>query len=327
MTELVKRNVDGWSEVLPAVGDLSSKIASTDFVPEAMRGKPAMVAAAILYGRELGMEPMTSLRSINVIKGKPSLSSESMRALVLSAGHDIRFVEMTATRCIIEGRRKGQDEPTRVTYTMDDAKKAQLAGQSQYSKMPRQMLAARATAELCRLIFADVIGGLIAAEEVEDTEADTPAPTTSMQRKKPTKVLPETVEVIEEPVVEAVIEEPIEPVEDVVEAEVVDAEVVEEPVVLPPGALRLREAFNETKKPKEARQVSVEQMGRIMATFNEIGIKDRIQRLTISRALAGRETLESAKDLSMSEASAVIDGLEILKAAPDREATIAGLLS
>jgi hypothetical protein len=62
MTDVVRRNTDTWTDVLPAVGDLAGKIAATDFVPDAMRGKPAVVAAAILYGRELGMEPMTALR-------------------------------------------------------------------------------------------------------------------------------------------------------------------------------------------------------------------------------------------------------------------------
>ena len=93
MSDLVKRDTDGWTNVLPAVGDLAAKVAQTEFVPEAMRGKPAVVAAAILYGRELGLEPMTSLRSVNIIKGRPALSSEAMRAMVLAAGHDIRFEE------------------------------------------------------------------------------------------------------------------------------------------------------------------------------------------------------------------------------------------
>jgi hypothetical protein len=174
MTDIVKRDTDGWTDILPAVGDLAGKISGTEFVPESLRGKTAAVAAAILYGRELGLEPMTSLRSINVIKGKPTLSAEAMRAMVLAAGHDIRFAEMTAARCVIVGRRKGQEDSTTVTFTMDDAKKMGVGGGAQYSKMPRQMLAARATAELCRLIFADAIGGLMVdVEALDDVESTT----------------------------------------------------------------------------------------------------------------------------------------------------------
>ena len=187
MSDLVKRDTDGWAAVLPAVGDLAGKVAQTEFVPDAMRGKPAVVAAAILYGRELGLEPMTSLRSVNIIKGRPALTAEAMRAMVLAAGHDIRFQEMTSARCVIVGRRKGQDETTTVTFTMDDAKKMGVGGGQQYAKMPRQMLAARATSELCRLIFADVIGGLISDVEAEDGEPSEPmatvTPMTTARRK------------------------------------------------------------------------------------------------------------------------------------------------
>ena len=192
MSDIVKRDTDGWVSVLPAVGDLAAKISQTEFVPDAMRGKPAVVAAAILYGRELGLAPMTALRSVAIIKGRPALSAEAMRAMVLAAGHDIRFQEMTGARCVMVGRRRGQEDTTTVTFTMDDAKKMGVGGNAQYSKMPRQMLAARATSELCRLIFADVIGGLISDVEADDADQSeglaTVTPMTTARRKNPPKV-------------------------------------------------------------------------------------------------------------------------------------------
>jgi hypothetical protein len=315
---------------MPAVGDLASKIAGTDFVPEAMRGKPAVVAAAILYGRELGMEPMTALRSINVVKGKPSLSSEAMRALVLAAGHDIRIAEMTATRCVIEGRRRGQDEPTRVAYSMDDAKRAGLAGQAQYTKMPRQMLTARATAELCRLIFADVIGGLIAVEEAEadwDTDAPAPSmPSAKLQRKRASAAAAEAEPVIEDGTdfVDAELLEDLEPViEDAPEPVIEDADTLEpEP---PSGPALVRDAFNNAKNGDK--QVTQEQMTKVMAQFNALGVRDRETRLTIARTLSGRESLETAKDLTISQASAVIEGLAIVQAANNPADLIEGLMA
>lgn len=323
MTDLVRRNTDGWTDVLPAVGDLAAKVAATDFVPDTMRGKPAVVAAAILYGREIGLEPMTALRSINVIKGKPALSSEAMRALVLAAGHDIRFVEMTATRCVIEGRRRGQDEATRVTYSMDDAKRAGLAGQSQYAKMPRQMLAARATAELCRLIFADVIGGLVAdVEALDDVEAAPSTPTTTTARRKPVAAAPPDPEpvLVAEPVVED------SPALD--EPEVVDAEIVEDTPVTteqlqeilggtvvadgPSGPALLREALKAAGKEAKPLPVSKQQMMSLMAAFGDLDIKDRDRRLAITAAIIDRP-ITSANDLTHAEASDVIATLRDLK--------------
>ena len=223
MSDLVKRDTDGWTDVLPAVGDLAAKISQTEFVPDTMRGKPAVVAAAILYGRELGLAPMTSLRSVALIKGRPALSAEAMRAMVLAAGHHITFEEMTSARCVIIGRRKGTEDTTRVVFTIDDAKKMGVGGNAQYSKMPRQMLAARATAELCRLIFADVIGGLVADVEVDDDVEPmaTVTPMTTARRSKPPKTNPNP----EPPVALA---EPTQPEEPVLDDDIVEAEVIEE---------------------------------------------------------------------------------------------------
>ena len=90
---------------------LAQRIATTEFVPAKLRNRPEAVLAALLSGAERGLGPMESLRSIDVIEGKPSLSAEAMRALVLAAGHDIEIVESTATRCTVIGRRVAATTP------------------------------------------------------------------------------------------------------------------------------------------------------------------------------------------------------------------------
>lgn len=351
MSEIVKRDTDGWANVLPAVGDLAGKIAQTEFVPESMRGKPAVVAAAILYGRELGLEPMTSLRSVNIIKGRPALSAESMRAMVLAAGHDIRVQEMTASRCVMVGRRKGQEDTTTVIFTMDDAKRMGLGGGQQYAKMPRQMLAARATSELCRLIFADVIGGLISDVEAEDAEAGEPiatvTPMATARRKSAPKqpqaqgqpeptppVTPEDDEpVLDDDVIDAeIIEADLEPEppkleavkDDVNEAidnvrGIMDAEVVEERLS---GPALARKAYQEAKEGKLTGPITGDQLKALQAGFKACGITDRNERLAIAASLAGRPDLASANDLSAAEAKDVLDGLGFAKATDNPRATL-----
>ena len=335
MSDLVKRDTDGWAAVLPAVGDLAGKVAQTEFVPDAMRGKPAVVAAAILYGRELGLEPMTSLRSVNIIKGRPALTAEAMRAMVLAAGHDIRFQEMTSARCVIVGRRKGQDETTTVTFTMDDAKKMGVGGGQQYAKMPRQMLAARATSELCRLIFADVIGGLISDVEAEDGDQGEPmatvTPMTTARRKAPVKAVkpvedapPPTLTddepVLDEDIVEAEVVE-VEVVEDSSEADpiadaidnirgVMDAEVIDERASGPAVA---REALKRAREPKPEGAITAKQLKALQAGFQACGVTDRDERLAIAAALAHKPDLASANDLTAAEAKDVLDGLAFAK--------------
>lgn len=167
-TDLV--HVDTFA-LVPAASDLASQIAATDFAPQGLRGKPAAVMAAMLQGAELGIGPMQALSQIAVINGKPCMSAQLMRALVQRAGHELWFKSKTNTRVTICGRRQDwpADRVAEVSWSMDDAKAAGLAGGQNYRKYPRAMLAARATGELCRDNFADVLGGIgYTPEELTD---------------------------------------------------------------------------------------------------------------------------------------------------------------
>ena len=160
--------IDGWVQVLADVQTLANFIAETDFVPKALRNRPAAIAACILTGRELGIGPMQSLKSIYMVQGIPSLSAEYKRARALAAGHDITIDETTATRCIIRGRRAGSDRWVTITWTMDMANRAKLAGKDIWRMYPQRMLQARASGELCDLLFPDASLGLATTEVLED---------------------------------------------------------------------------------------------------------------------------------------------------------------
>ena len=73
-TDVARRDTDSWTDVVADVARLAEMIHSTEFVPASLRSAPK-VAAAILYGRELGLPPMTALGSVNVIQGRASLYS------------------------------------------------------------------------------------------------------------------------------------------------------------------------------------------------------------------------------------------------------------
>lgn len=155
--------------VLPAYANLADRISKTEFVPKGLRGRPEAVLACILYGHEVGMGPMQSLSSIDVIEGKPTVKPEAMRGLVRQAGHAIWVEERTAQAVTVAGRRREDpDHVERITWTLDDAKAAGLGQKDVWKKYPRAMLLARATSELCRSMFPDVIAGLsYTAEEVD----------------------------------------------------------------------------------------------------------------------------------------------------------------
>jgi hypothetical protein len=187
-----------WIDVMGPAHELAVKLHETEFVPARLRKRPAAVMACILSGDEAGIGPMQSLRQIFVTDdGKVGMAAELMRSLVLREGHEIWAEDYTTTRVTMAGRRRGQENPSRVTWTMDDAKKAGLANRTNWSRYPRAMLAARATTELCRLLFADVIAGIsYSMEELEDADeldfnppaanGEDPSASTTTKRKAPT---------------------------------------------------------------------------------------------------------------------------------------------
>lgn len=171
MSDLVVYQPRNSVDLAPDAWRLAERIAQTDFVPVAFRGKPEAVLAAILTGNELGIDALQSLAKIHVIEGKPAISAELMRALVLRAGHELWIEESTATKCTVVGRRHGSEQLSRITWTMDDATRAGLNGRQNWRKYPKQMLVARATSELARLTFPDVLAGVsYSVEELTDGE-------------------------------------------------------------------------------------------------------------------------------------------------------------
>lgn len=190
-----------WIELMRPAAELAAQIARTEFVPDAYRGKPEAIAACILYGDELGIGPMQSLAKIDIVKGRPAPRAELGRALAHAAGHELWVEDQTNTRVTVSGRRRGSNHVQSVTWTMDDAKKAGIAGNPNYAKYPRQMLLARASAELVRAMCPEVLAGIaVFAEEADDLEpaavtvaaTHTPAEATKATTRKRRDPKPDT---------------------------------------------------------------------------------------------------------------------------------------
>jgi hypothetical protein len=172
-----------WADEFMDTARVSSELARTQFVPRSLwvfrkrdgqevfdpQATTAQVTAAIVTGRELGMEPMAALRSIDVIQGTPALRAVALRAILLSHGHDIWVEEATNNRATVSGCRAGSDRVQTITWTMDDARARNLAGKPNWKQQPRNMLIARATGDVARLVAADALLGIpYTVEELED---------------------------------------------------------------------------------------------------------------------------------------------------------------
>jgi hypothetical protein len=307
MNEISLRETDSWADVMPAVGDLASKISTTNFVPKGLRGKPAEIAACILTGREVGIGPMQSLSKIHVIDGKPAMSSELMRSLVMAAGHEITYPTLSDEKVIVKGRRANSDQWTEVTWTIKDAQRIGVAGRDTWKKYPRQMLSARATSELCRLLFPDALGGIsYTVEELKDDNNDA-STKTPVRRARVSKVnqAPEPVEPPLEPENPAQGDlgasgtESSDP-----DADIVDAEIIEDTPEDPLGDTTL---VSEVIMPGGITGPQIKMMGAQMRTLN----MDRQAALDFCQEHTGRD-IESRNDLTKTEATLIIDALASL---------------
>lgn len=290
-------DTDGWIRVVGDISKLAVQIAHTEFVPRAMQGKPAAVAAAMLAGREMGIGPMTALQNIHVIQGKPGQSALLMRALVLAKGHHIEYVEVTDSRAVVRGRRANEDDWTEVEFTAEQARKAKI----DLGGYPQDKLVARATARLCRRKFADVISGMAySLEELQDGDAAlletgeigdvTPAalpaaeqaPKTAQRAprtRKPRQTAP------------AAADRPAETA----------------PASGPP--LPGEEGFDEPAEDRDPNRPSTPEQNRMMhALFREAQIEERGDRLRLTGLLLNRP-LDTSKGLTVTDATVVIDAL------------------
>jgi hypothetical protein len=129
--------------------------------------KPEAAFAIILAGRELGLTAMQSLRSIHIIEGKPTLSSDLMVALVKRSPtcKFFRMVQSTDTVATYETDRVGEGA-TKMSFTMEDAKRAGVASKNNWKTYPAAMLRARCIAQLARVVYPDLLMGIYETDEI-----------------------------------------------------------------------------------------------------------------------------------------------------------------
>ncbi|GGW99124.1 hypothetical protein [Streptomyces chartreusis] len=162
----VESSLQKWAQEASAISGIANAIAGTSLAGAYRNDRDAIVAV-ILAGHEVGLKPMTSLKSIDVIQGQPALRAHAMRAIVLKAGHEIELVESDARHCVMRGRRKGAEAWQTVEWDMGRAAQMKLTEKSEWKKQPKTMLIARATGEICRLVAADALHGMpYVAEEL-----------------------------------------------------------------------------------------------------------------------------------------------------------------
>lgn len=319
-TALVPQHDTLEADVVTTAYDLATKMCVTSFVPTDWRKKPEEVMACVLMGRELGVPPMTALSKINVIKGKPVAEAQLLRALIFAAGHDLWFEDETNTKVTACGRRAHwpEDRIQRVTFTIDDAKAAGLAGKDNWRKWPRAMLKARASGELCRDIFADVLAGIsFTVEEVDagalddETKAVTLSPEEleepgTQTRKAPAKKKSAGEKAAARKRAPAKPRQTEDDGDDIVDAVIVGDD--DEADVGEPAAPAEPESSSPTPDDNDNPEfITDAQHRKLMAEMSDAGFDDDARHAAVDAITDGRT--QSSKGLTKGEASELIESL------------------
>jgi len=197
----------------------AKQASESGLVPKAYYKKPHDVLTALQLGSEVGLPPMASLQSIGVVNGRPGLYGDGLLAVVVVApvyekhvehyevsgpahGTYRRVDELTpedlkqdTTRARCTFWRKGAPEPTSRTFSIAQAKKANLVGkQGPWTEYPDRMLLMRARGFAARDAFPDVLKGIKTVEELRDIPLEEPRdvtpPEKTVQRKSAAPVAP-----------------------------------------------------------------------------------------------------------------------------------------
>jgi hypothetical protein len=288
-----------FAEEASAVRRIAQVLCQTDFVPDAYRGRPDEVTAVILFGRELDVGPMLALQTINVIKGRPSLSANLMRGLAQKLGVIFEVVEQSDEKVVMRARVLRHENWTYSTWDLARARKADLLRKEMWQKYPRSMMLARCTSELCRLVAADALMGMpYSTEELNDMASpDTDEPTEEKPKKTVRrKAVYEPPQEMDWPTPEPIPSQPEPP---------------QMPVVTmkePPDSYSTVDDEGrvgpEVRDPKPD-AISLRTRTALQAAFTEQNIRDRSKRLERITQILKREVL-SVNQLSEAEGKKVI---------------------
>ena len=122
-------------------------------------------------GIELGLGQVQSLQSIHVIQGRPSISAQTMIALIRNKFPDayikIEDGEGFST-CAMARCQEDKENAYVAKWDMSKAKSMGLANKDNWQKQPQTMMRWRAVSEAARFVFPDAIMNLYTPEENEE---------------------------------------------------------------------------------------------------------------------------------------------------------------
>jgi hypothetical protein len=152
---------------------LAEPLVKSGFLPDYIK-TPGQAVAIIMAGREMGVQPMQALRSINLVKGKITINADLQLALFVRDGGQFKWLQDD-----LYGAKIWLRHPTGSEYTspfsQQDAKTAGLWGKNTWALYPRPMMRARAITAGLKAVGYEPVSGAYDDVSVELPGAPVPA--------------------------------------------------------------------------------------------------------------------------------------------------------
>lgn len=155
---------------LQALAQLAQTFAHAALVPKALQGRPADCLLVLLTARDLGLSVTVAFRELHPIDGRVTASPKLKLAMIRQRrlGNIWPDADNDATSATWYAVRADDPSQTRYasTFTIADAKAANLASKDNWKHYPARMLSWRALGYLVDDAFSEVGTGLYSADEL-----------------------------------------------------------------------------------------------------------------------------------------------------------------
>lgn len=126
------------------------------------------VVMVLQAGAEMGIPPMQAVNTLYIVNGKVAMEGRAMLKQIIKGGVKVKWKESTNEKCTVELTREGE-EPYEETFTIEDARTANLLGKDNWKKFPKVMLRWRALSQCSRFYCPDIIESVYLVEELADS--------------------------------------------------------------------------------------------------------------------------------------------------------------
>ena len=153
---------------------IAKHVAKTSLVKRRISESDAMMI--MLKGYALGIDPVEAVSQIYIVDGVPSTSVQLMLALANRSGlllslqiPDTAQVAQNDSATVTAVRRDRPNDVYKGTFTMAEARKANLANKSNWKNYAPQMLINRAVSICLRRAVPEALSGMYTVEEIDAT--------------------------------------------------------------------------------------------------------------------------------------------------------------